>query len=258
MRKKLIAANWKMNKLQADLEEWFSEFNQHTRYYDYNKKQKVDIIVAVPYLLLEKAQHIAKNYGIRIASQNLHYEMKGAFTGEISIPMLKEIGINCTIIGHSERRQYFGETDENVAKKLAACLAHNITPIVCIGEYLEQRKQNQTLQVIKQQMNALCTAINDPKDMIIAYEPVWAIGTGLTATNEQAQEVHAVIRNILSEYFGNNVAQTIKILYGGSAKPNNIKELIQQPDIDGSLVGGASLNAKDFGEMVNITYETVT
>jgi triosephosphate isomerase len=185
---------------------------------------------------------------IAVGAQNVHWEESGAFTGEISAAMLKEIPVEYVIVGHSERRQYFGETDETVAKRVKAALAKTITPIVCIGETLEQRDAGETNDVVKRQTAVALNGLSAEQaaKLVLAYEPVWAIGTGRTATPEQAQEVHAFLRTQLAAMFGDDVAETVRILYGGSMKPKNAAELLDQADIDGGLIGGASLVADDF------------
>ncbi len=250
MRKKLLAGNWKMNKLNAELSDYFEQFTKALRLNETQVKNQVDTLFAVPYLLLEKSASIAQKFGISIAAQNVHWEKSGAFTGEVSISMLKELRVQTTLIGHSERRQYFGETDETVTKKVKACLENGMTPIVCVGERREEREQGKTSQVVSRQMQAFLEVISSPGSLIVAYEPVWAIGTGLSATSDQAQEVHALIRDILSKKFGKGTADTIRILYGGSASPKNVDDLFTKPDIDGCLVGGASLKPDEFAAMV--------
>jgi triosephosphate isomerase len=249
MRKNMMAGNWKMNKTNGELEDFFGSFDTHSAF-DAEMAEKVDVLFAVPYTLLANAQKIAGAGAIRIASQNMHAELSGAFTGEVSAIMLKDIGVTATLIGHSERRQYFNETDESVAAKVFTALREGIMPIACVGETLEEREAGKTSEVVERQVKAILTAAKDPGDLVLAYEPVWAIGTGKTASPEQAQEVHGLIRGLIKDSYGQATADKMRILYGGSAKPANIDELLAQPDIDGGLVGGASLNAKDFGRMV--------
>jgi triosephosphate isomerase len=244
MRVKLLAGNWKMNKSSADLEPFFVGLGGGF------PGDRVEVMIAAPFTLLAAARKLAEPRGIRIAAQNVHWEPSGAFTGEVSLPMLKDIGVSATLIGHSERRQYFAETDETVSKKLRAALAAGVTPVVCVGETLEERERNETDRVVRRQVLAACEGLDAPRDLVIAYEPVWAIGTGRTATNAQAQEVHAHIRKIVGERFGAPAAGSMRILYGGSANPGNIQGLLAEPDIDGALVGGASLKPVDFGAMV--------
>lgn len=244
MRKPLLAGNWKMNtnlqeslQLAADLNKLVGQV--HDR----------DILVCPPFTALNSVADALRESVIMVGGQDLHWEGKGAFTGEVSAQMLKSVGASYVLIGHSERRQYFGETNETVNKKLAAALEHNLLPIVCVGETLAQREKNETLTVIEKQIkDGLAT--RDSRHVTIAYEPVWAIGTGKTATPEQAQEVHAYIRKLLADLFGKDAAEEIRILYGGSVTPENIKELMAKPDIDGGLVGGASLKADSFAKIV--------
>jgi triosephosphate isomerase len=247
----MLAGNWKMNKLNRDLGPFFDEFAQAVGLdRDEELTEQVDILFAVPTTLLALAARQMEPRGIRIAAQNIHWEAAGAYTGEVSVDMIKEVGVTATLIGHSERRQYFGETDETVAKKTTAALAADVMPIVCVGETLAERDGGQTAAVVTRQVQAVFAQVADPKDMIIAYEPVWAIGTGRSATTAQAQEVHALIRGLVADRYGAKTAETLRILYGGSANPANIDELLAQPDIDGGLVGGASLKPQDFAKMV--------
>ena len=247
----MLAGNWKMNKLNGDLVDFFESFFGALGWHrDEGLSERVDVLFAIPSTLLAKAVPLAEPAGVRIAAQNIHWESAGAFTGEVSIPMIKEVGVTATLIGHSERRQYFAETDTTVCAKVGAALAHDVLPIVCVGETLQQREAGQTQEVVAGQVKAAVVGVNDPKDLIIAYEPVWAIGTGRSATAAQAQEVHAEIRSVLVDRFGSARGAEIRILYGGSANPANIGELLDQKDIDGALVGGASLKAGDFAKMV--------
>lgn len=251
MRTPLLAGNWKMNKLSGELEPFFSAFAKEAGL-EGGAKAKCDILFAVPFTLLERARKLAEPYGIRIAAQNVHFETNGAFTGEISIQMLKDIGITATLIGHSERRQYDAETDTTVAKKVRAALAHDVLAIACIGETLDERKANDTDRVVTRQVNAILEAADKPSHLVLAYEPVWAIGTGLSATSAQAQAVHKLIRGLIAHRYGDATAGAMRILYGGSANPANIAELMAQADIDGGLVGGASLKPADFAAMAKI------
>ena len=244
-RKPLMAANWKMNLSLDEARGLLNGIKSAT--IDFNR---VDILVAPPFTTLQLAQTILTKTDILIAGQNMHWESKGAFTGEISPLMLKEAGCNHVILGHSERRTLFFETSETVNQKVDAAIETGLIPIVCIGETLKQREDKKTFDIITTQLNeslmASCKRRDLPQSVIIAYEPVWAIGTGKTATPEMAQEVHLFIRRWLIENFGNNTGETIRILYGGSVKPDNIKALISQPDIDGALIGGASLKVDSF------------
>ncbi len=216
-------------------------------------RKAVEVIVAPPFTALHATACEIKGKYIGLAAQNMHFEPKGAFTGEISAAMLKDAGCTHVIVGHSERRQYFCETDEGVNKKVKAALAAELLPIVCIGESLDEREAGTTFRVIETQLNDGLKGLSpdEAKRIIVAYEPVWAIGTGRTATPAQAQEVHAFIREKLSAAFGKDVADGIRILYGGSVTPDNIKNLMAMEDIDGALVGGASLKAESFSALVN-------
>ncbi len=223
---------------------------------DYNR---VDVLIAPPFTTLQLAHALLTETDILIAGQNMHWESDGAFTGEISPLMLKEAGCGHVILGHSERRALFFETSETVNQKVDAAIEAGLIPIVCIGETLKQREDKKTFDIIRAQLNeSLKTSRklgNLPQSVILAYEPVWAIGTGKTATPEMAQEIHLFIRRWLIENFGQNTGDTIRILYGGSVKPGNIKELISQPDIDGALIGGASLEADSFLSIIRF-YES--
>ena len=189
---------------------------------------------------------------IKIAAQNAHWQNKGAYTGEVSLEMLGDIGIDTVIIGHSERRQFFNESNDSIAKKVKACLQHDFTPILCIGESLAERKDEETQEVLREQLNTVFKELKQPGKLIIAYEPVWAIGTGLAATAEEAQNMHHFIRGLLAEKFGQEQAERISLLYGGSMKVENTKTLLSQPDIDGGLIGGASLDPLAFAQMLAI------
>jgi triosephosphate isomerase len=212
----------------------------------------VDVLVAPPFTALTVIADRIKGSNIQLAAQNLHWEPEGAYTGEISSGMLLSAGCTYVIIGHSERRQYFGETNATVNRKTKAALAHNLTPIFCIGESLEEREAEKTFSILDKQLSEGLESIaaDDIEKIIIAYEPVWAIGTGKTASNEQAQEVHHFIRNYVSDLYGKDIANVVRILYGGSVKPNNIAGLMAQSDVDGALVGGASLTASSFAGIV--------
>ncbi|MEW5758158.1 MAG: triose-phosphate isomerase [Candidatus Omnitrophota bacterium] len=248
MRKVIIAGNWKMNKTVKEAVELVNELNRSLYEID-----NVEIVVCPPFTALETIADMLNSSNIKLGAQNMHWEISGAYTGEISGQMLKELGVENVIIGHSERRQFFGESDETINKKIKAALKIGLTPIFCVGENLNQREKNLTLDIIRTQVEGGLKDLTkeDVQNLVIAYEPVWAIGTGKTATSAQAQEVHKFIRELLVKNFGDTTAQIIRIQYGGSVKPANIKELISQPDIDGALVGGASLDAKNFIEIVN-------
>lgn len=244
-RKPLMAANWKMNLSLDDARDLLNGIKNVK--IDYNR---VDVLVAPPFTTLQLAHALLTETDILIAGQNMHWESKGAFTGEISSLMLKEAGCSHVILGHSERRALFFETSDIVNSKVDAAIETGLIPIVCIGETLKQREDKETFDIIRAQLNeslqTSCKKRNLPQTVIIAYEPVWAIGTGRTATPEMAQELHLFIRRWLIENFGQNTGEIIRILYGGSVKPDNIKELMLQPDIDGALIGGASLKVDSF------------
>lgn len=217
------------------------------------KEASVDVLICPPATSLEIAASLCKGTNILIGAQNMHWEDEGAFTGEVAPPMLKVLGISCCLIGHSERRQYFGETDSNVNKKVKAALKHGLVPIVCVGESLAEREQGISKDICRRQVELGLAGLDaaEAETVIIAYEPIWAIGTGKTASAGDAQEVIGYIRKVLSEMFGEEVAQKIRIQYGGSVKPETIKELMAQPDVDGALVGGASLQADSFAGIIN-------
>jgi triosephosphate isomerase len=249
-RKPIIAGNWKMYKTAAEALALVKALQQEVAHVT-----SVEIVVCPPFTALYAVSVLseAKDLGIiQLGAQNVHWEKEGAFTGEIAAPMLKELAVSYAIVGHSERRQYFGETNEGVNKRAKAALAHGIRPIVCVGETLAQREAGQTESVVRDHVTAgLAGFTKDAMlETVIAYEPVWAIGTGKTATPAQAQEVHGFIRELLAAMFDPQVAGQVRIQYGGSVKPANAKELLGQPDIDGALVGGASLDAKGFAEIV--------
>lgn len=213
----------------------------------------VDVVLCPPFTDLYAVHQIIKNEPIGLGAQNIFWEEKGAFTGEISADMLKSAGCQFVIIGHSERRQYFGETDETVNKRVRQALANDLTPIVCVGELLQERESGETDKVVETQIRGAFQDIekSDAAKMVVAYEPVWAIGTGKVATPEQAQAVHKMIRNLLAEMYGQEISDSIRIQYGGSMKPKNAKELLEQPDIDGGLIGGAALETESFLGIIN-------
>ena len=247
IRKKLIAGNWKMNKTSADAVQLASEIVTAI-----GKVTDVDIVVCPPFTSLESTGKTLDGSTIKLGAQNMHPEVSGAFTGEVSAPMLRSFFTTHVILGHSERRQYFGETDEFINKKVITALKNQLRPILCVGETLAEREAGSTLKVVQTQLEAGLEGVS--KDLattvVIAYEPVWAIGTGKVATTEQAQEVHAFIRTLLAKLFGEPIAQKVRILYGGSMKPANAPELLAQKDIDGGLIGGASLEPRSFVDLV--------
>lgn len=246
MRKKIIAGNWKMNKTPSEAVALINELKSLVETND------ADVVFCVPSISLITAVEATKGTNIAIGAQNMHYEENGAYTGEIAPNMLTEVGVKYVVIGHSERREYFAETDETVNKKVKKAIEHGITPIVCCGESLTQREQGVTIDFIRQQIKVayLDVTAEQAKDTVIAYEPIWAIGTGKVATTEQAQEVCKAIRDLIAEIYDTDTANAIRIQYGGSVSAASAKELFSQPDIDGGLVGGASLKA-DFGKIVN-------
>jgi triosephosphate isomerase len=242
-----IAGNWKMFKTVQEATVFVKELRSAVK-----DVSGVDIVVAPTFTAVHAAAEAARNTNIEVAAQDLYWEKEGAFTGEISAPMIKEAGAGCVIIGHSERRRLFGETDATVNRKIFAAIAAELTPIVCVGETLEERERNETLAVLDRQIKDGFDRLTADQvtDLVIAYEPVWAIGTGRTATAAQAQEAHAHIRQRLRQWFGADAAERCRILYGGSVKPDNIRELVAEPDVDGALVGGASLDVKSFADIV--------
>lgn len=247
MRRKIIAGNWKMNKTAKEAVDLVAGLKNQLK-----SIQDVDIVVCPPFTALTEVAKIIQGTNIQLGAQNVYWEDAGAYTGEVSSVMLKELGCAYVIVGHSERRQYFGETNDTVNKKAKAVLAHKLTPIICVGERLEEREQNKTFEVLKDHIENGLKGITgeEAKKIIIAYEPVWAIGTGKTATPQQAQEAHSFIRGLLKELYDKEASQVIRIQYGGSVKPDNIAELMAQPDLDGALVGGASLKLDSFVKIV--------
>lgn len=247
MRRKVIAGNWKMNMLPNEAINFIQELAPLV------KDTKNEIILCVPYTDLFYALLHVQGTNIKIGAQNMHWEEKGAYTGEVSAPMLKSIGVEYVIIGHSERRQYFAETDETVNKKIKSALAHGLKPIVCVGETLEQRENGQTEQIVTSQVEKAFEGIpaSELEKIIVAYEPIWAIGTGKTATKEDANSTIMQIRKKIAEMYGQNEANGVIIQYGGSVKSANAEELFEMSDIDGGLVGGASLKADEFAKIVN-------
>ncbi len=246
LRQAVIAGNWKMNKTRPEAKALIEELIPIA------EKASCGVVICVPFTNLETAVELTKGTNIKVGAENVHFEKSGAFTGEISADMLTEIGVEYVIIGHSERRQYFGETDETVNKRTKAALAAGLKPIVCVGELLWERKCDITKEVIARQikLDFYDVSAEDIKKSIIAYEPVWAIGTGETATAAQAEEVCLFIREQLAEKYGKEVADAVTIQYGGSMNPKNAAELLAQEDVDGGLIGGASLKAADFGVLL--------
>ena len=247
MRRKVIAGNWKMNMLPNEAINYIEEFSKLV------KDTENEAILCVPYTDLFYALMSAQGTNVKIGAQNMHWEENGAYTGEVSGQMLKAIGVEYVIIGHSERRQYFAETDETVNKKVKAAFKYELKPIVCVGETLEEREEGKTKQIITTQTKLALEGLTNEqvKNTIIAYEPIWAIGTGKTATSEDANNSIKEIRQEIAAIYGNDVAEEVIIQYGGSVKSSNAKELFTTSDIDGGLVGGASLKAEEFSKIVN-------
>ena len=246
MRKKIVAGNWKMNNDVNKSLALISDLLKKVPQTD------AEVMIAPTFVNLIPSVEAAKGSAIEVIAQNMHFAENGAYTGEISAEMLNAIGVKTTILGHSERRAYFNETDESLAKKVDTALKHNMRVVFCIGEELAERKANKHFDVVGSQIkNGLFHLPAEAwQHIVLAYEPVWAIGTGETATPEQAQEIHAFIRNLIAEKYGKDSADEISILYGGSVKPDNAKEIFSQPDIDGGLIGGASLKIEDFSKII--------
>ena len=246
IRKKIIAGNWKMNKSVSEAEVLAGDIRRALA-----ECREVDVVICPPTTALKAVSDVISNTSIKLGAQNVYWESDGAFTGEISVSMLRDIFCHYVIVGHSERRSYFMETDEMVNRKVKAALTGNLVPITCVGETLAERESGQTREVIRGQVQASLAGLGpDLARVIVAYEPVWAIGTGLTATPEQAQEVHAFIRDVLVDMADETMSQSVRIQYGGSMKPGNAAELLAQEDIDGGLIGGAALEARSFIEIV--------
>lgn len=248
MRTKIVAGNWKMNKNSEETEDLLNELIEKLP-----DDKEVQIIVAPTFINLASAVDHLEFTNITVAAQNMHQNENGAYTGEISADMLKSVGVNTVILGHSERRAIFHETDAIIANKVDSALSHDMTVIFCFGEELKDRQNNQHFNVVENQLRDGLFHIenNSWEDIILAYEPVWAIGTGETASPDQAQEMHAFIRETVRKTFGSDIAENVSILYGGSVKPDNAKEIFGKPDVDGGLIGGAALKAEDFSAIVN-------
>lgn len=250
MRRFLIAGNWKMNCGPSDAAQLLEDLKTQKT----EVSEDVDVLVCPPSVSLSMAVNYLHDTDIQVGAQNFHYEDNGAYTGEISASMLTEAGCGYVLIGHSERREYFGETDENVNKKAHKAIDYNLVPVVCVGESLDQRKSGVHFDLVKDQVIAAFANIDEiaALDVVIAYEPIWAIGTGETASPEQAQEMHAYIRSVVAGIYDEDTSEGIRILYGGSMKPGNANELLGQKDVDGGLIGGASLSAEGFSEIITI------
>lgn len=246
LRQTIIAGNWKMNNTRPAAKALIEELKPLA------EKATCGVVICVPFTNLETAVELTKGTNIKVGAENVHFEKKGAFTGEISADMLTEIGVEYVIIGHSERRQYFGETDITVNKRTKAALEAGLKTIICVGETLEQREQGITEEIVSLQTKIALKDVKaeEMKNVVIAYEPVWAIGTGKVATSAQAEEVCAVIRQVIAKLYTEELANATTIQYGGSMNPKNAEELLAQPDVDGGLIGGASLKAADFGVLL--------
>ena len=251
MRKPLIVANWKMNKTVAEAESFIAQFLSLLP----SELKDIEVAIAPPFTALHPLAKRLEGSGIKLAAQNVFYEEKGAFTGEISPKMLAELGCSYVIVGHSERRRYFGETDEMVNRKVRAALSCSLTPIICIGETLEERENEKTMEVVGSGLSEALKGVEleDPLSVVIAYEPIWAIGTGHTATPDQANEVHEFIRKKLMEGFGEKIGEGIRIIYGGSVNAVNVSNLFKEREIDGALVGGASLKPDSFATIIRLS-----
>lgn len=247
MRRPIIAGNWKMHKTIKEAVEFVNEVKDKVNNTD------VEVVICAPFTLLKDLKDATKDTNIKIGAQNMHFEESGAFTGEISPMMLKELNMDYVVIGHSERRQYFNESNETVNKKVLKALEHDIKPILCVGETLEERESNKTKEVVKLQTEMALKNVLSHKveDIVIAYEPIWAIGTGKTSSSQDANEVIAYIREVVRDLYNEEISEEVRIQYGGSVKPSNVSEIMNESDIDGALVGGASLVAEDYVELVN-------
>ena len=247
-RKKVMTGNWKMNKTAAEGAALVAEIAAVV-----GQETSIDVLLCPPFTALESVGRTLKGTALKLGAQNLHPERSGAYTGEISAEMLRTLDVTHVILGHSERRGYFGESDAFVNLKVLTALANQLKPILCVGETLAERDAGQTLAVVQQHVEGGLVGVKADQitTMLLAYEPVWAVGTGKVATTAQAQEVHAFIRGLLSRYYGAALAQNVRILYGGSMKPTNAVDLLAQPDIDGGLIGGAALEARSFIELVH-------
>lgn len=246
MRKKIVAGNWKMNMTPATAVELINSLKNEIN------TNEVDVVVCPPYVCLPAVLEAVKDTNIAVGAQNMHFEENGAYTGEIAPSMLVELGVKYVVIGHSERRQYFAETDETVNKKTLKAIEHGLVPVVCVGESLEEREQGVTIDLVRLQTKIALKDVKaeDAKKVVIAYEPIWAIGTGRTATSVQAEEVCKAIRDVVAEVYGNEVAEEVRVQYGGSVNGGNANELFNMGNIDGGLVGGASLKP-EFASIVN-------
>lgn len=249
MRQKIVAGNWKMNKNLDEAKELIEGIKKEVKT---GLEEGTRVIIAPSFVNLQSAVKNTEESVVEVAAQNMHQSKSGAFTGEVSADMLTNLGVNIVILGHSERREYFGETDELLAQKVDAALENKLEVVFCFGELLEDRKSGNHFKVVENQLKKALFHLQeaDFKNIILAYEPVWAIGTGETASPEQAQEIHAFVRELLTKKYGVETANAISILYGGSVKPANAKEIFSKPDVDGGLIGGAALKAEDFAAII--------
>ena len=247
MRKPFLAGNWKMNMTISQGIDLVNKIKDTTL------KTDIEVVVCTPFTALMDIKRVIRGTKLKLAAQNMYWEENGAYTGEVSPVMLKDIGVDYVILGHSERRQYFEESDDDVNKKVKSAIKYNIRPIICVGETLEEREQGQAEEKVKIQILKALDGVgnNDIADIVIAYEPIWAIGTGKTASSKDANDMIAYIRDIIMDKYGDEAFDKVRIQYGGSVKPGNASEIINQPDIDGALVGGASLKADDFIKIIN-------
>ncbi len=247
MRKPIIAGNWKMNKSVSEAKELIKQIR------DIDLNPEVEAVICTPAIDLQTAVELTKGTNVKVGAQNMYFEESGAFTGEISPTMLTDLGVEYVVLGHSERREYFHEDDSLINKKVLSALAHNLVPILCVGETLEEREAGKEKDKVKGQIveNLKDVKAEEFDKVVIAYEPIWAIGTGKTASSDDAEEMCAYIRELIADNFGKDAADKVRLQYGGSVKPNNVKELMAKPNVDGALVGGASLEAESFGALVN-------
>lgn len=250
MRKRIIAGNWKMNKTFQEAEELISNLLRHLE--DYKPENNKEVLICPPFSYLELATDLAQGRQLKVGAQNVNANDFGAYTGEVSAPMLVSMEVDYCIVGHSERRKYYHETDESVAEKISALLKEDVKVVYCCGESLEEREENRQFEVVKAQIDKALSHLGTEQleSVVIAYEPVWAIGTGKNATPEQAQEMHAFIRKFIGEKFSKDAADEMTILYGGSCNSKNAKSLFSNPDVDGGLIGGASLDAEEFFKII--------
>lgn len=247
MRKPIIAGNWKMNKSVSEAKELIKQIR------DIDLNPEVEAVICTPAIDLQTAVELTEGSNVKVGAQNMHFEESGAFTGETSPTMLTDLGVEYVVLGHSERREYFHEDDSLINKKVLSALAHNLVPILCVGETLEEREAGKEKDKVKGQIveNLKDVKSEEFDKVVIAYEPIWAIGTGKTASSDDAEEMCAYIRELIADNFGKDAADKVRLQYGGSVKPNNVKELMAKPNVDGALVGGASLEAESFGALVN-------